>query len=230
MSWAGQLSHTVTYTAVWLQANSPLLSSWPYRSCLCSCSRGPMARGRGGHVCLPPPPTVYLLLSFIAPSAGFDIFALHNDLMCNNVTSLHPELFMYREPCVPLQGEGGRESERCASLQQTLAWKCIALCPVFLLDVHLHYKCSCSRNVFFLYVTCNVMKYCHVELQYVQSVHLDVGWIQTEDRQTGGMNVGKNFTNCDLSVVCSRRRFTYRCGSEAVAAESLFFLLHYRTV
>ena len=32
----------------------------------------------------------------------------------------------------------------------------------------------------------------------------------------------KKLTNCDLSVVCSRRRFTYRCGSEAVAAECFF--------
>ena len=29
--------------------DSPLLSAGPYRSCLCSCSRGPVAGGRGGH-------------------------------------------------------------------------------------------------------------------------------------------------------------------------------------
>ena len=29
--------------------DSPLLLAGPYRSCLCSCSRGPVAGGRGGH-------------------------------------------------------------------------------------------------------------------------------------------------------------------------------------
>ena len=63
-------------------------------------------------VCLPPPPppTVYLL-SFIVPSAGLlDVFALHSDLMCNNVTSLHPELFMCGE-----RGEGKREMRKLAT-------------------------------------------------------------------------------------------------------------------
>ena len=162
--------------------DSPLLSAGPYRSCLCSCSRGPVAGGRGGHHSTrrvpPSPSSSHRLPPQLHCPLGrtlLDVFALHSDLMCNNVTSLHPELFMCRE-----RGEGNREMRKLATnlgLKMYCSLSCLSPgCTLTLQSV------AVAETIpFFVYVTCNEALPCGI---ITWSVCPSRYWMNTDGRQT----------------------------------------------